>query len=64
VAKDPVNKVYYEKNRDEFLKQLKNLDSLYRNTLAKAPKKDFITQHAAFDYLAKNMGLNKYLFQA
>jgi zinc transport system substrate-binding protein len=59
VAKDPAHKAYYEKNSQEYIQQLKQLDHLYRTTLEKAPKKEFITQHAAFSYLAKEYGLKQ-----
>ncbi|MBE3569661.1 MAG: zinc ABC transporter substrate-binding protein [Bacillales bacterium] len=59
VAKDPEHKAYYEKNSQEYIQQLKQLDHLYRTTLEKAPKKEFITQHTAFSYLAKEYGLKQ-----
>ncbi|GGH82341.1 zinc transport system substrate-binding protein [Pullulanibacillus pueri] len=59
VKKDPDNKAFYEKNSEDYLKQLQQLDDLFRTTLADAPKKDIITQHAAFGYLAKEYGLNQ-----
>ena len=59
VAKDPEHKAYYEKNSQAYIQQLKQLDHLYRTTLEKAPKKEFITQHTAFSYLAKEYGLKQ-----
>lgn len=59
VAKDPEHKAYYEKNSQQYIQQLKQLDHLYRTTLENAPKKEFITQHTAFSYLAKEYGLKQ-----
>ena len=39
--------------------QLADLDHLYKETIDKAKKKEFVTQHAAFGYLAKQYGLTQ-----
>jgi zinc transport system substrate-binding protein len=57
--KDPKNKDQYEKNAAAFKAQLVDLDRLYKETIAKAKKKEFVTQHAAFGYLAKEYGLTQ-----
>jgi len=57
--KDPEHKQQYEKNAASFKAQLKDLDQLYKQTIAKAKKKEFVTQHAAFGYLAKQYGLTQ-----
>ncbi|UQD51454.1 zinc ABC transporter substrate-binding protein [Bacillus methanolicus] len=57
--KDPKNKEQYEKNAAAFKSQLDDLDSLYKKTIDKARKKEFVTQHAAFGYLAKQYGLTQ-----
>ncbi|NRD80053.1 zinc ABC transporter substrate-binding protein [Bacillus sp. BRMEA1] len=57
--KDPKNKTSYEKNAAAFKTQLTDLDHLYKETLAKAKRKEFVTQHAAFGYLAKQYGLTQ-----
>lgn len=54
--KDPKNKGTYEKNAAKMKNELANLDQLYRETAAKAQHKEFVTQHAAFSYLAKQYG--------
>ncbi|MDQ0926146.1 zinc transport system substrate-binding protein [Bacillus atrophaeus] len=59
VKQDPDNKEYYEKNSKEYIAKLKDLDKLYRTTVKKASKKEFITQHSAFSYLAKEYGLTQ-----
>ena len=57
--KDPKNKEQYEKNAADFKSQLADLDHLYKETIDKAKKKEFVTQHAAFGYLAKQYGLTQ-----
>ncbi|MCY7782965.1 MULTISPECIES: metal ABC transporter substrate-binding protein [unclassified Bacillus (in: firmicutes)] len=59
VKQDPDNKEYYEKNSKEYIAKLQDLDKLYRTTVKKAEKKEFITQHTAFGYLAKEYGLTQ-----
>jgi zinc transport system substrate-binding protein len=56
---DPNNKNQYEKNAENFKSQLANLDHLYKETIDQAKKKEFVTQHAAFGYLAKQYGLTQ-----
>jgi zinc transport system substrate-binding protein len=59
VQKDPKNKDNYQKNADAFKAKLDDVDQLYRDTISKAPTKEFVTQHAAFGYLAKEYGLTQ-----
>ncbi|WP_434501084.1 metal ABC transporter substrate-binding protein [Peribacillus frigoritolerans] len=59
VKQDPENKDYYERNSENYIQQLKELDELYRTTLDKPSNKEMITQHAAFGYLAKEYGLTQ-----
>ncbi|MDR7240838.1 metal ABC transporter substrate-binding protein [Neobacillus drentensis] len=56
---DPNNKKQYENNAVDFKSQLADLDRLYKETIDKANKKEFVTQHAAFGYLAKQYGLTQ-----
>ena len=56
---DPKNKEQYEKNADSLKAKLTDLDRLYKETIDKAPRKEFVTQHAAFGYLAKQYGLTQ-----
>ncbi|WML26653.1 metal ABC transporter substrate-binding protein [Neobacillus sp. OS1-33] len=56
---DPNHKNEYEKNAEDFKTQLADLDHLYKETFNKAEKKEFVTQHAAFGYLAKQYGLTQ-----
>ncbi|WP_027408494.1 metal ABC transporter substrate-binding protein [Anoxybacteroides tepidamans] len=57
--KDPKNKEQYEKNAAVFKSQLADLDRLYKKTINEAKKKEFVTQHAAFGYLAKQYGITQ-----
>ena len=54
---DPANKKYYEENGRKFQKQLKNLDEQYKETLKNKVRKNFVSAHEAFGYLAKRYGL-------
>jgi zinc transport system substrate-binding protein len=56
---DPNNKNQYEKSAQIFKTQLEDLDHLFKETIDKAKKKEFVTQHAAFGYLAKQYGLTQ-----
>lgn len=56
---DPKNKVQYAKNAATFKAKLVDLDKLYKETIEKADQKEFVTQHAAFQYLSKQYGLTQ-----
>jgi zinc transport system substrate-binding protein len=56
---DPAHKDDYKKNADAYIAKLKELDGLFKSGLKDAKRKDFITQHAAFAYLAKEYGLTQ-----
>lgn len=56
---DPKNREYYSKNDEKYSATLSALDAQFRRELAKAKRKDFITSHAAFAYLAKRYGLRQ-----
>ncbi|MDU2066789.1 MAG: zinc ABC transporter substrate-binding protein, partial [Sporomusaceae bacterium] len=56
---DPANKEYYQKNADQLTADLEKLNQDYTTTLHALPKKDFVTTHAAFAYLAKRYQLNQ-----
>lgn len=59
IEADPDNQSYYEENSKEYINKLKELDNEYRASLEKASSKEFITQHAAFGYLANEYGLKE-----
>ncbi len=56
---DPSNKDYYSKNTDKLLKDLDGLDGSYKKGLDVCGRKDIVTSHAAFGYLAKDYGFNQ-----
>ncbi|MFY4775025.1 metal ABC transporter substrate-binding protein [Metabacillus sp. RGM 3146] len=56
---DPAHKQDYIKNEDQYISELKQLDQQFRSVTEKAPRKEFVTQHAAFGYLAKQYGLTQ-----
>lgn len=56
---DPANKDNYRKNADAYIAKLKELDELYKSGLKDVKRKEFVTQHAAFGYLAKQYGLTQ-----
>jgi zinc transport system substrate-binding protein len=56
---DKKHKTDYEINADTFTTKLKDLDNSFRTTLGQAKHKEFVTQHAAFGYLAKEYGLTQ-----
>lgn len=56
---DPKNRDYYQSNLNILKTKLLNLDSVFRRELVGCEKKDFITAHKAFGYLAQEYGLNQ-----
>lgn len=56
---DPKNGAYYQSNAEALKVTLQNLDETYRQGLAQCAKKDIITSHAAFGYLAAAYGLTQ-----
>lgn len=56
---DPAHKSEYEANADAYIAKLQALDQEYRDGLKDAKRRDFVTQHAAFGYLAKEYGLTQ-----
>jgi len=55
---DPQNKSFYEKNAQDYIKKLEELDSEIRQTLNNIKNKTFIIYHPAFGYFADDYGLN------
>jgi zinc transport system substrate-binding protein len=49
----------FKANADNYVSQLESLDQEFQATLQDAKRKDFITQHAAFGYLAREYGLTQ-----
>lgn len=56
---DPENAASFKQNADAYVAQLERLDQDFSSALANAKRKDFITQHAAFGYLAQEYGLTQ-----
>lgn len=59
IAADPANKAYYTQNAAAYEKQLVGMDAAYKDALAHVARRDFVTSHAAFGYLARRYGLNQ-----
>lgn len=57
IAHDPDNETFYIEHRDNYLEELQQLDELFRETLEQVEKREFITEHAAFGYLANEYDL-------
>jgi zinc transport system substrate-binding protein len=56
---DPAHKADYEANAKSFEGKLSALDREFRSGLATCRRKDLVTSHNAFGYLAKRYGLNQ-----
>ncbi len=59
VKADPANEADYKKNTDAYIAKLQELDEAYKSGLKDVKTKEFVTQHAAFGYLAKEYGLTQ-----
>lgn len=59
IAAYPEHAAAFKKNAAGYLEQLASLDDTYRETLENARQTSFVTQHAAFGYLALEYGLNQ-----
>ena len=59
IAADEKNAVYYKENAEKFNNQLAALDQEYKKTLGNIVRKDLITSHEAFAYLAARYGLHQ-----
>lgn len=57
--KYPDDKADFEKNAANYIEELKTLDKEYQVAFKDAKNKTFVTQHAAFGYLAKQYGLTQ-----
>ncbi|WP_341281321.1 metal ABC transporter substrate-binding protein [Paenibacillus sp. FSL H8-0537] len=56
---DPAHADQYKANADAYIAKLKELDDAYKTGLAGAKRTEFVTQHAAFGYLAREYGLTQ-----
>lgn len=59
ISVDPTHEQDYRKNFEKLATELDNLDRDYKNAMAKAQKKQFVTAHRAFAYLANRYGLEQ-----
>lgn len=57
--KYPEDKGAFEKNAASYIDELKAVDQEYQTAFKDAKNKTFVTQHAAFGYLAKQYGLTQ-----
>ncbi|MGK0552754.1 metal ABC transporter substrate-binding protein [Enterococcus faecalis] len=57
VKKYPDKKATFQTNADKYITKLKELDEAYKTAFANAKNRAFVTQHAAFGYLAKQYHL-------
>lgn len=57
--KYPDKKAAFEKNAAAYIEKLQELDDEFRAAFADAENTTFVTQHAAFGYLAKQYGLTQ-----
>ena len=55
----PDKKATFEQNAAAYIEKLQALDKAYTEGLSNAKQKSFVTQHAAFRYLALDYGLNQ-----
>lgn len=58
-AADSKNRDYYLKNAEKYNLELAKLDQEYKSVLAKVTRRDIVTSHAAFGYLAKRYDLHQ-----
>lgn len=59
IEKYPDKKEAFEKNAAAYIEKLQELDTEYKEAFANAENKTFVTQHAAFGYLANQYGLTQ-----
>ncbi|MEK4527109.1 ABC transporter substrate-binding protein [Paenibacillus sp. BGI2013] len=55
----PEHAEQFKQNADAYIAQLESLDQDFKAAVTDSKRKDFITQHAAFGYLAKEYGLQQ-----
>ncbi|MWJ32931.1 zinc ABC transporter substrate-binding protein [Saccharibacillus sp. WB 17] len=56
---DPGNADRFKSNADAYVAKLEALDKEFASGFADTKRKDFVTQHAAFGYLARDYGLTQ-----
>ncbi|AIQ40678.1 metal ABC transporter substrate-binding protein [Paenibacillus sp. FSL R7-0312] len=58
-AASPENAAAFKTNSEAYIAKLQQLDQEFKDGLKDTKRKDFITQHAAFGYLAREYGLTQ-----
>lgn len=58
-AQYPAKKAIFEKNADAYIKELEQLNTKYQEAFKGATHRTFVTQHAAFSYLAHQYDLTQ-----
>jgi zinc transport system substrate-binding protein len=61
ILKDNKNKEYYEKNCNEFIKKLENMDKEFKKRAAEFRKKEFVCFHPAYVYFERDYGIKHIL---
>ncbi|CAI6019326.1 metal ABC transporter substrate-binding protein [Cohnella rhizoplanae] len=56
---DPAHRTDYDANAKAYVSKLQKLDADFRDALGAPKRKAFVTQHAAFGYLAREYGLTQ-----
>ncbi|MCA9765661.1 MAG: zinc ABC transporter substrate-binding protein [Carnobacterium sp.] len=56
---DKENAALYQKNAEKYIQELTELDQEFKAAFENAENRTFVTQHAAFAYLAKQYGLTQ-----
>lgn len=59
IAVDSKNESYYRANADEIAGELSELDAEFKTGLKSCARRDMITSHAAFAYIARDYGLRQ-----
>ncbi|MGI5977972.1 MAG: metal ABC transporter solute-binding protein, Zn/Mn family [Oscillospiraceae bacterium] len=59
VKADPENAEYYRQNAEAYIQKLEALFEQYKPIFDAAPKKDFVTGHAAFAYLCRDFSIEQ-----
>jgi zinc transport system substrate-binding protein len=59
IAADPANKADYERNAKGFESRLAALSTSYTAGLSRCERRDIVTSHAAFGYLAQRFGMRQ-----
>jgi zinc transport system substrate-binding protein len=60
---DPTNKEQYERNAQDYIAELENLDLQIKNALEGVDNRKFIVFHPAFGYLAEDYNLEMYALE-